>query len=411
MSNAQVIAATTATLRLLLLGGIPARDDAIAQVDVTTIPPDKVSANLDRPTLNLFLYQTVLNGAWRNRDAAHARPGEAPLPPLALNLHYLLTAYGQVDVDQGDFSHRVLGAAVSVLHDHPVFGPDELVAALPQHKALPQVERLRISPLATSIEEMSKLWTIFQTNYRLSTAYEVSVVLIESDRRSSTPLPVLLRGENDGGPVVLVSRVPTLIRALAPSGRAAVRLGEQLTIEGRNFAAGHRVRVSRPAPLAPVFLDPLPGGTADRITVALPAAGDLGAMSAWAPGFYTAAVVLPYATDHALSSNSVGFALAPSITVSPNNTPAGATTLTVRCSPRIRTDQKAVLLFGIPPVPVAERPRVATPDPQPTTCTFDVTGEVGKMYVVRLRVDGVDSVPIDPAAPSGYDPAQTVVFT
>jgi hypothetical protein len=169
VSNAQVIAATTATLRLLLLAGIPARDDAIAQVDVTTVPPDRVERRiLERPTLNLFLYHTVLNAAWRNRDAAHARPGEAPLPPLALNLHYLLTAYGQVDVDQGDLSHRVLGAAVSVLHDHPVFGSDELVAALPQHKALPQVERLRISPLATSIEEMSKLWTIFQTNYRLS---------------------------------------------------------------------------------------------------------------------------------------------------------------------------------------------------------------------------------------------------
>jgi Pvc16 N-terminal domain len=411
VSNAQVIAATTATLRLMLLGGIPARDAAIAQVDVTTVPPDKVTANLDRPTLNLFLYQTVLNGAWRNRDAAHARPGEEPLPPLALNLHYLLTAYGQVDIDEGDFSHRVLGAAVSVLHDHPVLGADELVAALPQHKALPQVERLRISPLATSIEEMSKLWTIFQTNYRISTAYEVAVVLIESERRPSSPLPVLRRGEADQGPTVLASVAPTLIRAVAPGGRAAVRLGEPLTIEGRNIGAGQRLRV-RGAHLAePVMLDPLPGGTSDRISVALPAAGDAGAMTTWAPGFYTAAVVRPYADDRFLSSNSVAFALAPSITVAPTVTPAGPATLTVRCSPRIRDDQAAVLLFGTPPVAVAERPRIPTLAPQPTACTFDVTGVAGKEYVVRLRVDGVDSVPIEPAKPGSFDPAQTVTFT
>jgi hypothetical protein len=163
--------------------------------------------------------------------------------------------------------------------------------------------------------------------------------------------------------------------------------------------------------LKPVFLDPLPGGTSDRISVKLPAAGDVGAMEAWAPGFYTASVVLPYATDHELSSNSVGFALAPSITVSPTTAPAGPVTLTVKCSPRIRADQKAVLLFGLPPVLIAERARIATADPQPTTCTFDVTGEKGKKYVVRLRVDGVDSVPVDPTKPGDYDSAQTVVFT
>ncbi len=411
MSNAQVIAATTATLRLLLLGGIPARDAAIAQVDVTTVPPDKVNANIDRPTLNLFLYQTVLNGAWRNRDAAHARPGEAPLPPLALNLHYLLTAYGQVDVDEGDFSHRVLGAAVSVLHDHPVFGADELVAALPLHKALPQVERLRISPLATSIEEMSKLWTIFQTNYRLSIAYEVSVVLIESDRPASSPLPVLRRGATDRGPAVLVSAVPTLVRALPPKGRAAVRLGETLTIEGRNLGAGQRVRISGSRLATPVFLDALPGGSADRITVALPDVGAPGVMAAWAPGFYTATVVVPHEGMHDLPSNAVPFALAPFITVSPTTPPAGAVALTVLCTPRLRDDQPAVLLFGTPPHPVPEKPRVPDADlGHPTPCTFQVSGAAGERYAVRLRVDGVDSVPVDPAAPASFDPAQTVAF-
>lgn len=411
MSNAQVISATTAAMRLLLLTGIPARDDAIAQVDVTTLPPDRVGTALERPTLNLFLYQTVINAAWRNRDAGHARPGESPRPPLGLNLHYLLTAYGQVDVDQGDFSHRVLGAAVSTLHDHPVFDRQELVDALPQHKALPQVERMRISPLATSIDEMSKLWTIFQTNYRISTAYEVSVALIESDLTVSRPLPVLRRGKLDRGPAVIVSRIPSLLRAVPPNGQPAARLGETLAIEGSSFGPGQRVRITSPHLPAPVFLDPLPGTTPDEMSVALPSATDPGVMSDWSPGFYTLAVVVPIPDMHDLSSNTVGFALAPRITVAPTAPPAGATILNVTCTPRLRDDQPAELI-----VPsgerITERPRVIDADlTKPTVCSFDLTGTAGTKLVVRLRTDGMESIPADPNAVGTFDPAQTATFT
>ena len=411
MSNAQVISATTAAMRLLLLAGIPARDDAIAQVDVTTLPLDRVGAALERPTLNLFLYQTVLSAAWRNRDATHARPGESPRPPLGLHLHYLLTAYGQVDVDQGDFSHRVLGAAVSTLHDHPVLGLDELVDALPQHKALPQVERMRISPLVISLDEMSKLWTTFQTHYRLSTAYEVSVVLIESDVRVPSPLPVLRRGERDRGPQVIVSRIPSLIRALPPGQRPAVRLGETLRVEGTSFGGGQTVRITGSHLAAPIVLDPLPGGRADEMSVQLPAPTDPGAMSDWAPGFYTLAVVVSHPDMHDLPSNSVGFALAPLVTVAPVTAPAGEVTLTVICTPRLRDDQPAVLVDPsgrhIP-----EQPRMIDPDlTKPTACTFKVTGAAGTKFIVRLRVDGVDSIPVDLNLPGQFDPAQTLVFT
>ena len=409
MSNAQVIAATTATLRLLLLSGIPARDAAIPQVDVTTLPPDKVNVNADKPALNLFLYQTALNGAWRNRDAAHARPGESPLPPLALNLHYLLTAYGHVDDREGDFSHRVFGAALSVLHDHPVLSPDELVAAMSPNPALRQVERARIAPLATTVEEMTRLWTIFQTNYRLSTAYEVSVVLIESDRASVVALPVLRRGETNRGPVALASAAPTLMRALPPAGRLGVRLGEALTLEGRGLDGGVRVRVTSPLLAAPVFLDPLPGATVDSLTVQLPAPADAGAMSTWAPGFYTAAAVVARPGIHDLVSNAVPFAVAPSITLSATQLAAPNATLTVSCTPRLRADQQATLFLG--GTAIAEKARIAVADPaQPSQSEFDVGGAANESFVVRLRGDGVDSIPIDPANPIAFDPAQTVTF-
>ena len=37
------------------------------------------------------------------------RPGESGTPPLALNLHYLLTAYGRGESDNDAVSHRVHG--------------------------------------------------------------------------------------------------------------------------------------------------------------------------------------------------------------------------------------------------------------------------------------------------------------
>ncbi len=49
--------------------------------------------------------------------------------------------------------------------------------------------RITLQPL--SVEEISKLWTAFQTQFRTSVSYQVSVVLIESQRPAKTPLPVL----------------------------------------------------------------------------------------------------------------------------------------------------------------------------------------------------------------------------
>jgi hypothetical protein len=411
MSNARVIAATTATLRQLLLDGMPKRDSAIGGVAVTTLPLDRVGADMTRPALNLFLYQTALNGAWRNRDAAHARPGESPLPPIALNLHYLLTAYGQVDVAQGDFSHRVLGAAVSVLHDHPVLGEDELVGSLATNPALGQAERIRITPLATSLEEMSKLWTTFQTNYRLSTAYEVSIVLIESDRATNNALPVLKRGDADRGPVALASPAPSLSRAVPPNNQAALRLGETLTLEGRNLrTTGLQVRISGRLLATPLLLDPQPGATDDRLKVTLPPATAPNAMSTWAPGFYTAVVLVPERPGvHAMPSNAVAFAIAPSIALSTTTPPAGALTLSVTCAPRMHVDQPATLLFGNRAIPEKGRNQPADTT-QPTTVDFDVSGQAAEAFVVRLRVDGVDSIPVVSSDLLNFDPLQTVVF-
>jgi len=189
MSNSLAIATATAALSNLLtqvrtqLPDDP--DNLLSDTDITRSRLDKARTDEARNQLNLFLYQLVPNAALRNLDTrAIAKPGDTSPPPLALNLHYLLTAYGRTDDEL--VSHRLLGCAMAVLHRNPVLSTEQLRTALPGNTLYQQIERIRISPLQLSPEEMSRLWTIFHAKYQLSMAYQVSVVIIDSGLPVST---------------------------------------------------------------------------------------------------------------------------------------------------------------------------------------------------------------------------------
>jgi hypothetical protein len=111
-----------------------------------------------------------------------------------------------------------------------------------------------------------------------------------------------------------------------------------------------------------------------------------------------------------MASNEIAFALAPMIAVSPNAAPPGTIVLTVTSEPRIASGQRVLLLFGDQQI---EPDAINTPadTAQPTTLTFTVAGDAGTDYVVRLRVDGVDSIPVSYSGTppqAGFDPAQRV---
>ena len=131
---------------------------------------------------------------------------------------------------------------------------------------------------------------------------------------------------------------------------------------------------------------------------------DTSALSRWAPGFFTVALVQTKPGLPAMASNEVAFALAPQITVSPASAPAGTVNLTVTCEPRVVTGQRVLLVFGDRQ---AEPDSITNPgDPtQPTSLAFTIPGVGAGSYVVRLRVDGVDSIPVV----AGRDAADAVV--
>ena len=171
MSGELAVADLTAALKALV-------SDAVGTADVTSTRPG-ASSPAAGPAVNVFLYGVTPNGTRRN-DRVPTRRDDgsfAQRPQVALDLHYLLSFYGDESALE---PQQLLGRAVRALQSTPTI-------------RLPGVEAevVRLTPSALSLEELSKLWSVFfQTPYALSVAYEASVVLIEGEETPVRPLPV-----------------------------------------------------------------------------------------------------------------------------------------------------------------------------------------------------------------------------
>lgn len=405
MSNALAIAAVTATLEAIIGNGVHADPD-LNDTSLTTLPPDKARGSITTNQLNLFLYQVMPNAAWRNMDVPQSvKPGETGIAPLALNLHYLITVYGRENDNTQPFDHHLLGAAMALLNDHALLGPDEIRLAFPGSDLERQVERVRITLQPLTIEEISKLWTGFATQYRLSVAYEVSVALIDSAVPPRTPVPVLTRGPQDRGVSSqgnLIPPFPALSAVTPPGQQPSARLGDTLTLSGFMFD-GSAVGVVFNHPLwsTPTELAPNAGLTANQLTVTLPSNA-----ASWPAGLYAVAVLVQRPGEtFRRSTNQMALSLAPSMTLSPLTAVAGSVLFTINCSPNIWPGQQVALLLSDQVTVVPAVLSVVA------TLQLSVTLTAGT-YFGRLRVDGVDSLLVDRSVtPPVFDLTQRVVVT
>ena len=198
MSSPLALAAVTATLCDLLNNGLNDNDLApIGSFSVTAIPPDRIeTGNNEANRLNLFLYQITPNLGWRNAGlpSFDARDPTAQLtnPPLALDLHYMLTAYGAADWA----AEILLGYGMELLHEARVLSRADVRKALSPDKPISvalippdlqgrkaidladQIEQVKITPQYLAADELSRLWTAMQARYRPTMIYQACTVLI-----------------------------------------------------------------------------------------------------------------------------------------------------------------------------------------------------------------------------------------
>jgi hypothetical protein len=321
-------------------------------------------------------------------------------------LNYLLTAYGANDEDIS--GQRIMGQAMSILHDHPLLGRADIEGIIPDSGLQQQIERVRITPLNLTLDDMSKLWSSFQSaEYRLSTGYQVSVVLIESTRANRASLPVLKRGEQDRGANVTAAPSPAITGLRFPNQKPSAEFGDVITILGENLSSDnivvrfqHPLLVDPADPSVPKPIDVLPESERSdtEMTVKLPAvADDANVGSKWPAGFYSLSLLIQRPDIPVWTSNTLAMPLSPSIeSINPITAPAGDVVLTIECLPQIRPDQRVLLLFGDRAI---KADAIVTPvNPTAfTTLTFTVDNALAKAtpYILRLRVDGADSLPVD----------------
>jgi hypothetical protein len=416
MSNNAAIAAVTATLTKMIQAAVAA-DPVVSNGTVTARPPDRARQGAPVNQVNIFLYRTSIDAAWRNQDPPSARPGESGQPPLPLVLSYLITGYGEDDDEI--LAHRLLGIAMAVLNDTPVLSRAQIASALPPPGSglENQAERVRITPDPRPQDEISRMWTTFNTGYRLSVSYDAAVVLIDSTRPIAAAPPVLIRGRGDTGPVAMGSLYPQLQLAVPPNRQPAAQPGDVLTLTGNQLGAIGAVQVSHPLAAQPLTLRPLTQ-TATALTVRLPDPAQLPAGMATVSATFDATMDSGNGSGPVtLSSNAVPVALAPKLV---SNAPlrvqlaqGAPTPLTVNCSPAVQPQQTIALVVGsrlVSSAPV----QAAT-----SQLNFSLRGFTAGTYLLRVRIDQTDSIPVvgppvpgnaNQPAPLRFDPNQQLML-
>ena len=406
MSNALAIATVTETLLRVLTDSLSGSGVTGAKVTATR-PDDRTNLPLTGG-VNVFLYQVSPNAALRNADLPTRRRNGSPVqrPQAALDLHYLITFYGEdASLDQ----QRLLGCVVRQLHAHPALRNSDIVSTqnsvgfLTGSNLSDQVELIRFTPINFSLEELSKLWSVFlKTDYVLSVAYQASVVLIDTDELApATALPVLRRH------VLAVPFSLTAITSIQPQSIELVSPPDSpsITLLGQNLDPADAVTFltpGNPDPIAGTVI----GGQADQsqLVVELP--------PGLCPGVNTVTLTSlappespPGSSPHVIAqSNAAPFTLRPSITFLAASAPGQ---ITVLIAPTPAASQQVSLLlnqmdasppgapqaFQLPGTADAAQPGVYNfaSSYTPVGALEPVSVPPGS-YLARVRVDDAESL-------------------
>jgi Pvc16 N-terminal domain len=416
MSNAFSIAAVTAVLKDLLENGLV--KDAIAtsvgDVVVTALPPDRITQGTDeRAQINLFLYQVTQNrnADWvsseyrskRSQQSGDSRHNQ----PLALDLHYLLTAYGAKDFQ----AELLLGYAMQLLHDTPVFSRELVESSLKNaakvntssvlSQALTSVSiadvaenigQIKLSPEFFNMEDTSKLWSSLQTNYRPSAAYQVSMVLIDS--RNAQKLV-----DTDKCPFL----TPVIEQVTPPSevGKALIIRGKHLRGEMTHLRLQGLEKLIEPKAIQD-----------KQISAFLP--------PGLFAGVYGVQVVhlkipVPGISHHDTTSNIAAFVLHPTITatvaqIQGSGDNLRAAEITVQFNPKVGKQQQVVLLMNEVSNNDSEEYSfaVASRVDDNDSITIPIKNIKAGTYFIRVQVDGAES-PLNKNSAGEYESPQVKI--
>lgn len=425
MSNHLAIATVTAALGQLVHA---AAQDAVSGVTPEFTRPTAPTNGMTERKVFIYLFQITPNAALRNDDLPTRDPSSQLVrrPQAAFDLHYLLTFVGD---DRLLEPQRMLGAVARDLHARPILTETAISNAIASRAELAGSDlagsriRVKLTPTSLPLEELSKLWSVMiQTPYALSVVYQASLVLIDGLEGAPAPLPVLQRGEGDRGVDTRIGPFPQLERfwfgaeaALSKRPRPVslpnAELGAVVSAEGANLSGDaltwRFVHPRLPALSLPVALPP---SAANEPQLRLP--DDLAAQTDWAAGLYSVSLEIQRGAN-VRTSNALALPLAPRITaITPNpaaRDASGRVNLQLTCRPQLQPAQRISLLLG--DREITAQPLAAAS----ATVSFSIDDAPPlQAAVIRLRVDGVESLPFRYDAASGtfgFDDTQRITIT
>ncbi len=391
MSNYLAISTVTAALYTLLTEAA----HVVPGAQVTTTRPDGAAPGTRSPEINIFLYQVEPNGAFRNADlpTRRANGDTVQVPRAALDLNYLLSFYGNESVFE---PQRLLGSAVRSLHAHPVLSRQLVQQALndtapfnapplntpPNSSDLAdQIELVRLMPVSLSLEELSKLWSVFfQVPYALSIAYKAGVVLIEGKETAKPSQPVRARNV-----YTVTFRAPVIERVVSQAGPdQPIVSGSTLLIQGRQLQGDTTRVLLNGADRVPTNV------TNSQVTLPLPADVSAGVQALQV--IHYAELGTPPAPHRGVQSNVAAFVLRPSLSA----ITATSSVVSFAVSPPVHAGQRVVLLLNEFAVAAPAAYTFVPPPPAADTgnLSIGISGVKPSTYLVRLQVDGAES-PLD----------------
>jgi hypothetical protein len=225
----------TRGLRMLLHSQLSAVSTAAV---VTLLPPgDQLP---DASGVNLYLYRVIESPFSKNQPWPGDRQPTPPSnqPALGLQLYYLLTPLGTRPDDAsfslGDDAHTMLGIAMSTLQENPVLNNVHLPGfdadTVLSNSLLNSFEQIKITLMPTSLDELSKIWATINQPYRLSVAYEVSLV----ELTPAAPPPV-------NGGIVLRTNLNAITLAAPRLTTITPAAGALAHVSGGNLVANNAV--------------------------------------------------------------------------------------------------------------------------------------------------------------------------
>jgi hypothetical protein len=436
MSATLALAAVSAVMKSLLLrsvGEYGVRSLVGNALAISAVAPDLVPEDAVR--LNLHLFRCTPNLGWLPEgEPSRGSDGRRTTNPyLALDLHYLITAHGQVD-----FQNEVLlGYAMQIFHENRVLDravirealripplggsanplitantTEGMLTALAAAGLADQIEQIKLAPYKCSVDETSQIWSALNTPHRPMAAYTASVVLIRSSKPARQAPPVRSYG------VYVEPLHKPVIESVgsAASETAPVTSGSRIRIRGQALASPE-VRVAIGATeLAPGA----PGAnlevTSAEVQVTLPAGLRAGLHSVQIR--HLVAVGAPSSLRRGWESNTAGLLLRPTIDRNPGGdpqlvpVPADDQTprqLRASVSPEVTREQRVFIYLNQIDVAAGAQPNAyAVEAPArgegtaPTKTLVFPIGEVASgRYLARVQVDGAES-PLDFAEGQGY---------